>query len=304
MPASAAPRASRRQRPSAASDADLLSIAGLFSRRAFRALAADRQEPVREVVRSLLSVFPQAGSMSLGEVFDEALRVMAKQYRNEYVFKNALVSRIVFGRHNTRTASALLELRAGPSIADVAIFNGTSTAYEIKTDLDSLTRLDAQIRDYSRHFARVHVVTTERMASRVAHAVPDHVGVLVLTGRGCLSEVRGATEDVDRLSTVALFGLLRRGEVLRILDRTRGYEIDVPPARLWHRTRELFEDLPVDLAHREMVDELRSRGMSGAATAAIAPRSLRALAYEVPLSGSATGRIHGRLSMPVGALTG
>jgi hypothetical protein len=249
-------------------------------------------------------MFPEAENMSVGEAFDGALAILTGQYRNEYVFKHSLVNRIVFGRHNPRTASALLELHAGPSIVDVAIFNGTSTAYEIKTDLDSLTRLDAQIHDYSRHFAQVHVVTTERMASRVALAVADHVGILVLTGRGYLSEVRGAAEDMDRLSATALFGLLRRAEVLRILRRTSGYEVDVAPAHIWERTRELFGDLSVDVAHREVVDELRARGMSGAATAAVAPSSLRALAYEVPLSGSAKDRMYGRLSMLVGALAG
>jgi hypothetical protein len=58
------------------------------------------------------------------------------------------------------------------------------------------------------------------------------------------------------------------------------------------------------LKHREAVSELRARGMSAAPAATLLPRSLRALAYEVPLTGSATRRMHDRLSMPAVALRG
>jgi hypothetical protein len=312
MPATAGPRSSARggrrrgagRAPHSVPVCDLAGIARLFSRRSFRALGASRPEHVREVARSLISVTPEARGMSLGEAFDFALAIMTTQYRGEYVFKNLLVNRLVFGRHNARTASALLELRAGTSIADVVIFNGTSTAYEIKTDLDNLSRLPVQTQNYSRYFEQVFVVTTTRMAPRIVTAIPAHVGVLVLTSRGSLSHIRDASSEMNRLSSAALFGLLRRGEVLRILERTCGYEVDVPVAQIWHRTREMFAALPVDVAHREAVSELRERGMSAAPTATLLPHSLRALAYEVPLSGSATRRMHDRLSMPAVALMG
>ena len=305
MPATIAPSARQRvgQTAHLRPACDLTDIARVFSRRSFRALGAPRPEHVREVARCLTSVAPEVHSMSLGEAFDFTLRIMASQYRSEYVFKNWLVNRLVFGRHSPRTASALLELRAGTSIADVVVFNGTSAAYEIKTDLDNLSRLPLQLQNYSRYFDQVFVVTTTRMAPRIVGAVPPHVGVLVLTSRGSLSQVRDATSDMNRLSAAALFGLLHRAEALRVLGRTCGYEVDVPVTRLWHRTREMFEALPVEIAHREAVSELRARGIARAPAATLIPRSLRGLAYEVPLSGSATHRMRVRLSMPTVALT-
>ncbi|WP_165765983.1 MULTISPECIES: sce7726 family protein [Mycolicibacterium] len=277
---------------------DLATIAGLFSRGSFRALASARPELANEFARRVGESVPGTAGVSIGDALDTALSIMAKRYRNEYVFKNSLVDRIVFGRHNPRTASALLELRAGPSIADVVIFNGTSTAYEIKTDLDDFSRLASQLRCYEQCFERVAVVTSPRLAPRVLAAVPDHVGVLALNDRGSLSERRAPASGVGRLSPPALFGLLRRQEILTILRRTRGYEIDVPPAQLWQRTRDLFLDLSVEVAHAEVVDQLRVRGMRAAAPAAVMPRSLRAMAYEVPLSTSATARAHAKLIAP------
>ncbi|MEN3224214.1 sce7726 family protein [Mycolicibacterium porcinum] len=277
---------------------DLATIAGLFSRGSFRALASARPELADEFARRVGESVPGAAGVSIGDALDSALSIMTKQYRNEYVFKNSLVDRIVFGRHNPRTASALLELRAGSSIADVVIFNGTSTAYEIKTDLDDFSRLPSQLRCYEQCFERVAVVTSPRLAPRVLAAVPDHVGVLALSDRGSLSERRAPASGIQRLSLTGLFGVLRRQEVLTILRRTRDYEVDVPQAQLWRRTRDLFLDLSVEVAHRQVVDQLRARGMRAAAPAAAMPRSLRAMAYEVPLSTSATARAHAKLIAP------
>lgn len=281
---------------------DLAAIAGLFSRGSFRALASARPEHAREVARRVEEAVPGAADMSLGDALDSALRIMVKQYRNEYVFKNSLVDRIVFGRHNPRTASALLELRAGSSIADVVIVNGTSTAYEIKTDLDDFSRLPTQIRCYEKSFERVVVVTSPRLAPRVLAAVPDHVGVSALSNRGSLSEMRAPAPGIGRLSQTGLFGLLHRQEILNILRHTRGYEIDVPPARLWQRTRDLFLGLGVEIAHVEVVDQLRARGIRAAGTAGLMPRCLRAMAYEVPLNASEARRAHAKLIAPTASL--
>ncbi|MEN4475194.1 sce7726 family protein [Mycolicibacterium cosmeticum] len=279
-------------------DVDMSAVAGLFSRRTFRALAASQPGQLREVAQCLARTGSAAESMTLADAFDDALQVMSKRYRNEYVFKNTIVDRLVFGRHSPRTAAALLELRAGKSIVDVAVFNGTSTAYEIKTDLDDFSRLAQQLSCYEESFERVSVVTSPRLAPRVLAAVPKYVGVLALTDRGSLSEMRAPSTGLGRLSQAGLFGLLRRQETLDILRRTRGYEIDVPPARLWQRTRELFLGLSVESAHTEVVDELRARGMRAAGTAAVVPRSLRAMAYEVPLNASEVQRAHAKLIAP------
>lgn len=282
----------------AAGDVDLSAVAGLFSRRTFRALAASQPGQLRGIAQCLGRTDSSGKSTTLADAFDDALRLMTKRYRNEYVFKNTIVDRIVFGRHSPRTAAALLELRAGKSIVDVAVFNGTSTAYEIKTDLDDFSRLGQQLSCYEESFERVAVVTSPRLAPRVLAAVPKYVGVLALTDRGSLSEMRAPTSGLERLSQVGLFGLLRRQETLNILERTLGYEIDVPPASLWRRTRDLFLSLAIDAAHAHVVDELRTRGMRAATNATAMPRSLRAMAYEVPLNASEARRVRAKLVAP------
>ncbi|PKG80047.1 hypothetical protein CXF80_18020 [Shewanella sp. Actino-trap-3] len=71
-----------------------------------------------------------------------------KHYRYEYFYKNTIANNRLLGRHSLRTAAMITEFRVGRNIADCVIFNGSSTCYEIKTEFDSLSRLDAQLDSY------------------------------------------------------------------------------------------------------------------------------------------------------------
>ncbi|MEP7765025.1 sce7726 family protein [Sanguibacter sp. 25GB23B1] len=232
---------------------------------------------------------------TLADAFDKAHAIESRAARREYYFKNLIVSRMIFGRHSPRTAAALLELRAGRSIADVVILNGTSTAYEIKTDFDDFTRLPAQISDYAKAFERVCVVVSSNRAQAAAAATPEWVGVTSVNRRGQMTEVRAARGGLARITHRSLFGLLHRSEVLEVLAQSAGYEIDAPPARLWSRTLDVFSSLPIQDVQQGAVAQLALRGKRAASLAGSVPHSLRALAYDVPVSGPTRERIIRRL---------
>ena len=61
---------------------------------------------------------------------------------------------------------------------DLAVVNGTLHGYEIKSDRDSLRRLDAQIDYYSRVLDRATIVAGERPLRHVQNMVPRWWGVL------------------------------------------------------------------------------------------------------------------------------
>ena len=77
---------------------------------------------------------------------------LIKEYRNEYIFKNTIANKIIKGRHRLSNVTYINEFRVVNSICDVAIFNGTSSAYEIKTELDNFDRLENQLADYKKGF--------------------------------------------------------------------------------------------------------------------------------------------------------
>lgn len=279
-------------------DSGVLSAS--FTSAMFSRLAAQDPGEAAHRLSAITALVDGDSSATLGEAFDTAHGLLSRGYRSEYIYKNAVVSKIVFGRHSPLTASALLELPVGRSIADVAIFNGTSTVYEIKTDLDSFSRLPSQLTDYRACFEHVNVVTSMAKVYAAEKVTPRSVGIIGLRPNGSFSLLRASEGGLSRLQPEHMFELLRQGEALAVLERALGYERDVPPGDLWARCRGLFLTLPIALAHQEVVSALRIRGMRAADLASHMsfPKSLRALAYETELSGIGRSRMRARLAAP------
>jgi hypothetical protein len=71
------------------------------------------------------------------------------------------------------------ELCAGYGRADVVTLNGELVGYEIKSNHDSLSRLQTQVWAYDRVFDRNWVVTTMRHEDKVQDIIPEHWGLIV-----------------------------------------------------------------------------------------------------------------------------
>ncbi|MBW5468475.1 sce7726 family protein [Brevibacillus formosus] len=79
---------------------------------------------------------------------------------------------------NRSNEVSTFEMNVGSSRLDIGRINGESRAYEIKTELDSLDKLDKQLRDYSRVFDYVYVVSHVKHLEKVKEIAPDHCGII------------------------------------------------------------------------------------------------------------------------------
>lgn len=279
----------------------LTDVSAIFSSATYRGLASQRPLEAMERLRRVFPLADPSGPRSIADAFDIAYEILLRNYRNEYVFKNAIVSKVVFGRHKPSTASAILELPLGRSIADVAVFNGTSTVYEIKTDLDSFARLASQIGDYRTRVELVYVVVSEQRAPSAERHLPDGVGLLALRRHGSLSVVRPATSNLEHMRADHIFGTLRQSEVAEILNLHGLQTTANDPINQWHELRDLFSGLDVAKAHKGAIHAFRARGQVAheIATHPLLPISTRALVYSTPLSGAARRRLVSRLAAPL-----
>lgn len=261
-------------------------ISRFFSRPVVEDIA--RRGTARHVAKALtgLGVLPARSGAPIAELFDASLAVLGQKYRCEYVYKSAIASRIAFGRHSPRTSSLAIELGVAGSIVDAAIFKGTSTAYEIKTEYDSHRRLRTQTSAYLRAFDRVYVVTHPAAAERYASLVDDRVGILCLTGRGSLREVRSAVSDSSRIEPAIAFRMLRRQEYMDAVHEHFGLQPSMPNGRISQHYQAMFCRLTSMQAHGALVAAMRARATDRDAVRFIAalPASLRVLAYATPLS--------------------
>lgn len=191
-------------------------------------------------------------------VFDTAFSLLkTHSYNHEYLYKAALAHKVLLGVHSLRTASMMTELRVGDCRADVVILNGTSTAYEIKSDRDTLDRLETQVSTYMKVFANVNILAGKKYLERVLASVPKDVGVMHLNSQYGISTIRAPTEDPGRLVPELVFDSLQNSEATQILKMFGVNIPDVPNTQRHHALRKRFSRLSPHQVHRGFLAVLR-----------------------------------------------
>lgn len=198
-------------------------------------------------------------NLTLKELFEYSYNELLKNYRNEYVFKNAVAEKILLGRHSINSSSIYTEFRVNTSKADVVIFNGTSHAYEIKTDLDNLDRLESQIENYQKAFEYVNVVSVPSKIDSILEAVDDSIGILVLTERYTLKTYRKAQSNIHNLEHDAVFDILRKDEYTNIVKSLNGKIPDVPNTKIYSECKQIFQTLNIKDIHKQTVNLIKQR---------------------------------------------
>lgn len=199
---------------------------------------------------------------TLGEFFDWVYNLLFKNYRNEYIYKNVIVNKILLSKHSLNTSQMLTEFRVGRSKADVVLLNGVSTVYEIKSQYDSFARLEKQIQAYFEIFDYINVITSPSQAKKLDSILPDKAGILVLTNRNTISTIREPKSNKENLNPDILFDSLRKAEYMRIIKEYYGSVPDVPNTQICRECKKLFCEIPPVYAHDLTIKILKGRNNS------------------------------------------
>jgi len=149
------------------------------------------------------------------------------------------------------------ELRVARHRPDLVLVNGSTCALEVKSQYDNSWRLGRQLDEYLRVFDTVYLVCESGQIERFARLIPQHVGIISLTGDTC-SIAREGKPDHERLDHRAIFVAMRRSEHLRVAKERFGHEPKVPNTLIFEHCFELFSQL----GRAEASDELRKSLLS------------------------------------------
>lgn len=240
-------------------DIEAAALARFFSPGVMRELGTLGKSPMfARLVRESRIDVSQELQRTVAYLYERAFNILKQRNnRYEYVYKSALTEKILLGRHNLNTASMLSEFRVGTCKADIVIFNGTGTVYEIKTERDSLSRLRHQVQEYSKVFASVNVIVGENHIGEVTETVPHFVGIHKLSNRFQITQYQEPLVDASRTSSSAIFDAVTMREAKMIMKR-RGIDVpDVPGMLRYDTWRGLFSDIRSEDAHQTMVEVLK-----------------------------------------------
>lgn len=108
----------------------------------------------------------------------------------------------------------------GDSRIDIAVINGSLWGYEIKSETDTLYRLDSQLRQYKEVFDFLTFVVGEKHQSELMERVPAWCGIIVAksmaAGQVSLKHVRKPIKNTN-VSNRALAELLWKDELIQLL---------------------------------------------------------------------------------------
>jgi hypothetical protein len=183
---------------------------------------------------------------------------LSKKYRCQYVYKTVLIN-MLLKKYGTENSLIINEFRVGGSVADMVLFNGTSKAFEIKTELDSDKRLNSQLSDYSKIFKESYIVIPESMLDK--YKVDETVGIITLSivkKKLILTEIRSSIENMA-IDVDFLMRSIRTSEYKNIVQAYYGILPNMGNCVMFEVCKAMMKQIPSDKLHRLFLDEIKKR---------------------------------------------
>ncbi len=261
-----------------------ISLSKIFAPNAIREVANNKlSSEINETFR-ILSNSKKVNSYK--EAYNFAYEELLDSYRLEYVYKNAIISKLLLSRHSLSKSSLFEEFKVLNSIADIVIINGTSTVYEIKTEFDDFSRLSNQVESYSKVFDKIFVVISKKHLEKALLELEEFIGIYILTEDFKLSKQREAESLKDSLVPSEMFKLLNKSEYLDVINEEFSLKPDLPNTEIFKYCRNLFSSLTPIKAHTHLVNKLGKRKYNSEFIEFIdkLPESLKAIPFSVKMN--------------------
>lgn len=142
--------------------------------------------PLNTLKSILRYAFPEAiiDSYSKYEIHYLFNEIITKNYNAEALYKSLLVDEFIH-----EDVIAAFEINANNSRLDFLKINGYTVSYEIKSEVDNLSKIEKQVSDYSKLFDFNYVVIGKNHLSSIRKICPSHYGIIIIENSE-INEVR------------------------------------------------------------------------------------------------------------------
>lgn len=106
--------------------------------------------------------------------------------------------------------------------ADIAVVNGVLHGIEIKSEKDTLKRLDNQLTEYKKFFEYITVVTCEKFQDKIEKSIPEKCGILVAkieNNKVIFKKIREAKKNYE-IDKLCLVKSLWKEEIIDVLEES------------------------------------------------------------------------------------
>lgn len=259
----------------------LRDYSSIFSRRAFTDILEYNDY---SHFNWLCSKYEMPQSSTYFDIIKTAYSLISKHYRCEYIYKNELI-KLLLNNYGVKNTIYFSEFRVRKSIADIAMFNGESKVFEIKTEYDTPRRLDKQMEDYKGLFDKCFIVIPKSKVNEYCDIVDPLIGIITMErigGKFQLEELRPAIQN-QHFDTDALMSCLRIDEYKSIVS-SLGFSLDgVAGYDLFKFCRNIISQANTQLVKQYFLSEIKKR-KNNTALLKKYPMSIRQMMLSLNLS--------------------
>jgi hypothetical protein len=224
---------------------------------------------------------------------------LSKKYRNEYFYKNSFINYKLLKEYGVKDTVVVNEFKVGNSIADIVLFNGSSKAFEIKTELDSNRRLQGQIADYTKVFDYCYIITDASLIDKYL-CESDILGVIALDKLSRtvkLTEIRKAGKN-DNIDPETLMRCIRTSEYKNIVTKFYGELPDMNSFNMFEICSRLIRKIPPLQLRQLFLNEIKTR-KSNTSSLKHFKKELRQVALAMQLDERKYQKIISKLNEPI-----
>ena len=175
--------------------------------------------------------------------------------KNEEYYKNILIDNF-----NKEKSKVIEELYISRSRADIIHIADKITLYEIKSEVDTLFRLQKQLKDYYKAFSNVCVFSCESKVKSLNKILEKtKTGISILNKENEIEVVKKTESETSFLEHETIFKVLRRSERDNIIQSFFGFLPTTTPVFYFDFCFELFEEIPLEEVHSMFLNQMRNR---------------------------------------------
>lgn len=188
--------------------------------------------------------------------FKHAYKTLSKHYPNEYIYKNQFLNNWLKDELGTKESVIFSELRLGKAIADLAMFNGISKVFEIKTILDTAYRLNSQLDVYQKVFNEVYIVVPISQLERY-QGIDEEVGIIAYDDK--LFHLKRAATTNYNVDAHALMEMLHTKEYKQLVLDHYGSLPQMNAFTQFDQCKELISKIPAAALNSLFLKAMKQR---------------------------------------------
>ena len=194
-------------------------------------------------------------------VLKQAYKILEKHYPNEYILKKEFLNHWIKKELGDNNSKIFNELRIGKAIADLALFNGRSIVFEIKTILDKEYRLSSQLQEYKKLFNEVYIIVPKELLSKYID-FDKNIGIITYDS---FSKNFEQIQNSNFNSNVDIDVLMEVLHTKEYLDIVRQYFDNIPEMNSFNQfkiCKKLISTIPKKKLNELFINTMKGRNIS------------------------------------------